>query len=230
MVQGKLSSLVGTSSGYIESLPQEVHRRIEGLQGLQAEYAKLEIEFQDEIMALEKKYHELYQPLYNRRSGIINGVLEPTDEEVETGRKFGKSYDKDSNACDATDVKPVLEDFRGIPCFWLTAMKNISSLAEIITPEDEKALYCLTDIRMSYLDKPGFRLEFYFSDNEFFSNKMISKTYFYRDELGYNGDFIYDHAEGDKIDWKNNKDLTTKVEIKKQRNKSRCFWDTDNMS
>ncbi|KAG5519762.1 hypothetical protein PMAC_000035 [Pneumocystis sp. 'macacae'] len=220
MVRGKLSSLVGTSSGYIESLSQEVRRRIEGLQGLQAEYAKLEAEFQDEIMALEKKYHEFYQPLYNRRSGIINGVLEPTDEEVEAGRKYGRSYDTETKSSDSADARPVLEDFRGIPCFWLTAMKNISSLAEIITPEDEKALSCLTDIRMSYLDKPGFRLEFYFSDNEFFSNKMISKTYFYRDELGYNGDFVYDHAEGDKIDWKNNKDLTTKVEIKKQRNKN----------
>jgi len=70
------------------------------------------------------------------------------------------------------------------------------------------------------LDKPGFRLIFEFSENEFFTNKLITKTYFYQNESGYGGDFIYDHAEGDKIDWKAGKDLTVRIESKKQRNKN----------
>ena len=98
-------------------------------------------------------------------------------------------------------------------------MKN-SSLSETITDRDEEALKHLTDIRMEYLDRPGFRLIFEFADNEFFSNKTITKTYFYQEENGYGGDFIYDHAEGDKIEWKSGKDLTVKIESKKQRNKS----------
>ena len=129
------------------------------------------------------------------------------DEEAEAAKA-----EADKNAEGAADAK-------GIPEFWLSAMKN-SSLAETITDRDEEALKNLTDIRMEYLDRPGFRLLFVFADNEFFSNKMLSKTYYYQEENGYGGDFIYDHAEGDKIDWKSGKDLTTKVESKKQRNKS----------
>lgn len=101
----------------------------------------------------------------------------------------------------------------------MSAMKN-SSLAETITDRDEDALRHLTNIKMEYLDKPGFRLIFEFSSNEFFDNKAITKTYFYQEESGYGGDFIYDHAEGDKISWKDGKDLTVKIESKKQRNKS----------
>ena len=115
------------------------------------------------------------------------------------------------------------EDVKGIPEFWLSAMKNQVSLAEMITDRDEDALKFLTDIRMEYLEKPGFKLIFEFADNPFFSNKTISKTYFYQEENGYGGDFIYDHAEGDKIEWKSGQDLTVRIESKKQRNKSmRC--------
>ena len=99
-------------------------------------------------------------------------------------------------------------------------MKNQTTLAEMITDRDEAALKHLTDIRMEYLDKPGFRLIFEFAENEFFANKSITKTYFYQNESGYGGDFIYDHAEGDKIEWHAGQDLTVRVEAKKQRNKS----------
>jgi nucleosome assembly protein 1-like 1 len=90
----------------------------------------------------------------------------------------------------------------------------------MITDRDEGALKHLTDIRMEYLDRPGFRLIFEFEENEFFENKTLSKTYFYQEENGYGGDFIYDHAEGEKINWKPTKDLTVKIESKKQRNRT----------
>jgi nucleosome assembly protein 1-like 1 len=93
----------------------------------------------------------------------------------------------------------------------------------MITDRDEVALKDLTDVRMEYLDKPGFKLIFEFAENEFFTNKIITKTYFYQNESGYGGDFIYDHAEGDKIDWKPSKDLTVRIESKKQRNKSKSL-------
>jgi hypothetical protein len=41
-----------------------------------------------------------------------------------------------------------------------------------------------------------------------------------QEEVGYGGDFVYDKAVGHEIKWKADKDLTKKVEIKKQRNKS----------
>jgi nucleosome assembly protein 1-like 1 len=214
MIQGRLGSLVGRSSGYIESLPVQVRRRVAGLKGIQKDHSKLEAEFQEEVLQLEKKYFAKFTPLYEKRAAIVNGASEPSEEEIKAGEDEVEETDE------AAKNEKAAETVSGIPEFWLSAMKNQISLAEMITDRDEAALKHLIDIRMEYLDKPGFRLIFEFADNEFFTNKTISKTYFYQNESGYGGDFIYDHAEGDKIDWKAGKDLTVRIESKKQRNKS----------
>ncbi|KAG9247878.1 hypothetical protein BJ878DRAFT_490667 [Calycina marina] len=214
MIQGKLGSLVGRSSGYVESLPAPVRRRVAGLKGVQKLHSKLEAEFQEEVLDLEKKYFAKFTPLYQKRAEIVNGSTEPTAEEIKSGEEDEEPSE------DAPEKDDISSDVNGIPEFWLSAMKNQISLAEMITDRDEAALKDLTDVQMEYLDKPGFRLIFQFAENEFFSNKTISKTYFYQNESGYGGDFIYDHAEGDKINWKDGKDLTVRVESKKQRNKN----------
>ena len=223
MIQGKLGSLVGRSSGYVESLPAPVRRRVAGLKGVQKDHSKLEAEFQEEVLELEKKYFAKFTPLYEKRAKIVNGASEPTEEEI----KAGEEDEEQDEAEHAEKAEETTSDVKGIPEFWLSAMKNQVSLAEMITDRDEAALKDLTDVRMEYLDKPGFRLIFEFAENEYFTNKTITKTYFYQNESGYGGDFIYDHAEGDKIDWKAGKDLTVRVESKKQRNKSEIpqgFW------
>lgn len=219
MIEGKLGKLVGRSSGYIESLPAPVRRRIAGLRGVQKEHAKLEAAFQEEVLQLEKKYFAKYTPLYEKRAKIVNGQEEPTEEDVVAGKE--DQDDDEEDVKDSTKKEEPTEAMNGVPEFWLSAMKNNALLAETITDRDEAALKHLTDIRLSYLDTPGFRLHFVFAENEFFSNNEITKTYFYQDENGYGGDFIYDHAEGDKINWKDGKDLTVRIESKKQRNKSR---------
>lgn len=220
LIQGKLGSLVGRSSGYIESLPSSVRRRVAGLKGVQKEHSKLEVEFQEEVLNLEKKYFAKFTPLYEKRAKIVNGATEPTEEEVKAGEQDEIGKEDEATKVDSSDDEKKTDDLAGIPEFWLSAMKNQVSLAELITDRDEAALKVLTDIRMEYLEKPGFRLIFEFGENEFFSNKTITKTYYYQEESGYGGDFIYDHADGDKIDWKAGKDLTVRIESKKQRNKS----------
>ncbi|AEO56382.1 nucleosome assembly protein-like protein [Thermothelomyces thermophilus ATCC 42464] len=219
LIQGRLGSLVGRSSGYIESLPAEVKRRVAGLKGIQKEHSKLEAEFQEEVLQLEKKYFAKFTPLYEQRAAIVNGKTEPTEEQV----KAGEENAEEEEGAAVKEEKPAenaAEKVSGIPEFWLSAMKNQISLAEMITDRDEGALKSLVDIRMEYLDKPGFRLIFEFAENEYFTNKTITKTYYYQNESGYGGDFIYDHAEGDKIDWKPGMDLTVRIEQKKQRNKT----------
>ncbi|KAJ2993342.1 hypothetical protein NUW58_g1868 [Xylaria curta] len=201
MIQGRLGSLVGRSSGYIESLPAPA-------------------EFQEEVLQLEKKYFAKFTPLYEKRAQIVNGKAEPTDKEVQAGEEDDEEKDDDESKADKPEKSSETLEVSGIPEFWLSAMKNQVSLAEMITERDEGALRSLTDIRMQYLDKPGFRLIFEFAENEFFTNKTIVKTYFYQNESGYGGDFIYDHAEGDKINWKEGQDLTVRIESKKQRNKN----------
>lgn len=222
MMQNKLSGLVGQSSGYVESLPTPIRRRVDGLKGVQKEHSKLEAQFQEEVLELEKKFFAKFTPLYEKRSKIINGLAEPTEEEIKTGeaeREDDESDEEGEKPKPDEEEEAAAADVKGIPEFWLSAMKN-SSLAETITERDEEVLKDLTDIRMEYLDRPGFRLIFEFAENAFFTNKTINKTYYYQEENGYGGDFIYDHAEGDKIDWKEGQDLTVKIESKKQRNKS----------
>lgn len=97
-------------------------------------------------------------------------------------------------------------------------------LSDIITERDAGALRHLVDIRVSYLPstqpKPGFKLIFFFTPNDYFENETLEKTYLYQEEVGYTGDFVYDRAIGTPIKWKAEKDLTKEFEIKKQRNKS----------
>lgn len=218
MIQGKLGTLVGRSSGYIESLPAPVRRRVAGLKGVQKDHSKLEVQFQEEVLQLEKKYFAKFSPLYEKRAQIVNGLVEPSEEEVKAGEP--EETDEELSKTESADDDKASTNMTGIPEFWLSAMKNQVSLAELITDRDEAALKLLTDVRMEYLEKPGFRLIFEFAPNEFFTNKIVTKTYYYQEESGYGGDFIYDHAEGDKIEWRGDRDLTVRVEAKKQRNKS----------
>jgi nucleosome assembly protein 1-like 1 len=231
MIQGRLSTIVGRSSGYIESLPPQVRRRVAGLKGIQKDHSKLEAEFQEEVLQLEKKYFAKFTPLYEKRSTIVNGKAEPTEEEIKAGEEDDEEEDAatDDKAEKPTDAASA-ENVAGIPEFWLSAMKNYDALAETITDRDEGALKHLIDVRMEYLDKPGFRLIFEFAENDYFTNKTITKTYYYQTESGYGGEFIYDHAEGDKINWKDNQNLTVKVESKKQRNKSKNTSDETSAS
>lgn len=221
LLQGKLGQLIGKSSGYIENLPEDVKARINSLKYYQAEHAKLEAKFQEEILALEKKYLELYRPLYEVRSKIVRGEREPTEEEIQAGAKLDEEEQakEEHMVSEENKVQEINEQDKGIPEFWLTAMKNLISIAEIITDRDEDALKHLVDIRMSYLEKPGFRLDFEFEENPYFTNTLLTKTYYYQEEPGYGGDFVYDHAEGTQIDWKDGKDLTVTVETKKQKHK-----------
>jgi hypothetical protein len=55
MVQGRLGELVGKSSGYVESLPVEVKRSVEGLKGLQVKQDELVGMYKKECLELEKK-------------------------------------------------------------------------------------------------------------------------------------------------------------------------------
>ena len=55
LVHGKLSGLVGKSSGYVESLPAEVKKNIEALKGVQVKQVELQNKYKRECLELEKK-------------------------------------------------------------------------------------------------------------------------------------------------------------------------------
>ena len=221
---GRLSSLVGKSSGYIESLPQEVRQRVTALKALQSDHNSIEQEFQREILELEKRYAQRYEPIYQRRKMLIVGEQEPSPEELIKGDEIEKE--------DGVEAKENAEsgEVKGIPQFWLTVLQNHPGIAEVISERDIEALESLVDIKLSYLPQPnsenkqaGFELTFFFNQNDFFENPVLVKRYYYQDEVGYTGEFVYDRAEGCQINWKGEegeKDLTKRIEVKKQRNKN----------
>jgi nucleosome assembly protein 1-like 1 len=114
---------------------------------------------------------------------------------------------------------------KGVPGFWRTALVNNRNFADLISERDDEALASLIDIKVSYLeDNPGFVLEFVFSENEFFSNTVLTKKYYLTDADGEDDDideeYILDRTEGTPIEWKEGKDLSFRVEVKKQRHKN----------
>lgn len=246
LIEGKLNNLVGKDSGYVDSFPKVVKDRIISLKSVQKKQMDLEIEFQKELFALEKKYNEKAKPLNAHRKKIIIGEIEPTEEEIEEGRAIEaelEGSDDEENEEDEDDENKIeemdepklqdkeqedeeaeedkeQEDIKGIPEFWLTALLNLEPICDTITERDRDVLSHLIDIRMEHLDKPGFKLIFEFSKNDFFSNETLEKTYYYQEELGYTGEFIYDHAEGCEINWTSpEQNVTIKIERRKQRNK-----------
>jgi nucleosome assembly protein 1-like 1 len=100
---------------------------------------------------------------------------------------------------------------KGVPDFWLTAMKTNEVLSEEVNIDtallccflsmhcsmmlsrvvlnlqiqerDEAALKYLKDIKWSRIEDPkGFKLDFFFDTNPFFKNSVLTKTYHMVDE------------------------------------------------
>jgi hypothetical protein len=144
-LQDRFSDLEGQRSLYIESLPLNVRNRIQYLQNLSKKNAEIEVEFQREVLALERKFLARHQVLFDKRHQVISGSYEPKDEEcARTEEELAEE--------DWPPAPPVDNSIKGIPEFWLTVLKNVPPLAEHITEEDEKALKHLIDIKAHILE------------------------------------------------------------------------------
>ncbi|CAL9027645.1 unnamed protein product [Prunus brigantina] len=197
-LKNKIQSLAGQHSDILESLSPVVRKPI---LNLQTQHDELEAKFFEERAALEAKYQKLYQPLYSKRYEIVNGVVEAEGATTEAANQ-------EDNAAEE----------KGVPDFWLNAMKNNEVLAEEITERDEGALKYLRDIKWFRIDNPkGFKLEFYFDTNPFFKNSVLTKIYHMIDE----DEPILEKAIGTEIEWYPAKCLTQKLLKKKPKKGSK---------
>ncbi|XP_059634817.1 nucleosome assembly protein 1;2-like [Cornus florida] len=200
-LKDKLEDLV--SHEVIEKLSPKVRKRVEVLREIQRQHDELEAKFFEERTALEAKYQKLYQPLYTKRYEIVNGVVEV--EGVTNDETADKGEDE-------------AEGGKGVPDFWFTAMKTNDVLSEEITERDVEALKFLKDIKWSRIDNPkGFKLEFYFATNPYFTNSVLTKTYHMIDE----DEPILEKAVGTEIEWCPGKCLTRKLLKKKPKKGSK---------
>ncbi|KAK2094686.1 hypothetical protein P7K49_028424 [Saguinus oedipus] len=118
-----------------------------------------------------------------------------------------------------------------IPDFWVTTFGNHPQVSALLGEEDEEALHFLTRVEVTEFEdnKSGYRIDFYFDENPYFENKVLSKEF----HLNESGD---PSSKSTKIKWKSGKDLTkrssqmqNKASRKRQHEEPESFftWFTD---
>uniref|UniRef100_A0AAZ3RFU3 SET nuclear proto-oncogene b n=1 Tax=Oncorhynchus tshawytscha TaxID=74940 RepID=A0AAZ3RFU3_ONCTS len=118
-----------------------------------------------------------------------------------------------------------------IPNFWVTTFVNHPQVSALLGEEDEEALHYLTRVEVTEFEdiKSGYRIDFYFDENPYFENKILSKEF----HLNESGD---PSSKSTEIKWKAGKDLTkrasqtpNKAGKKRQHEEPESFftWFTD---
>uniref|UniRef100_A0A2P2M0A3 Nucleosome assembly protein 12 n=1 Tax=Rhizophora mucronata TaxID=61149 RepID=A0A2P2M0A3_RHIMU len=202
-LKNTLENLAGEHASVMENLSPIVWKRVEALREIQSQHDELAAKFFEERAVLEAKYQKLYQPMYTKRYEIVNGMVEVdvTKNEVEMEQEGDKA-----------------DEEKGVPDFWLIAMKNNEVLVDEITERDEGALSYLKDIKWCKIEEPkGFKLEFFFDTNPYFKNSVLTKTYYLIDE----DEPILEKAIGTEIEWYPGKCLTQKLLKKKPKKGSK---------
>ncbi|CAD7682510.1 unnamed protein product [Nyctereutes procyonoides] len=182
---------------HVDHLPLAIKQWVKALKNLQAQYAQVEAQFYRDFHDLEKKYAAFYQPLFDKRSEIINAIHEPTEGECQwqVGVQEG--------TCGDMEREPVGEGHtNGLPHFC-----------------DELVLEHLEDVKIKisgFKEPMSFTIEFIFKSNEYFFNKVLTKTYQLRSDPGDSDPFFSKGPEiisstGCKIYWKEGKDVTVKT-------------------
>uniref|UniRef100_A0A8C7ALY2 Protein SET n=1 Tax=Neovison vison TaxID=452646 RepID=A0A8C7ALY2_NEOVI len=90
-----------------------------------------------------------------------------------------------------------------IPNFWVTTFVNHPHVSALLGEEDEEALHYLTRVEVTEFEdiKSGYRIDFYFDENPYFENKVLSKEF----HLNESGD---PSSKSTEMKWKSGKDLT----------------------
>jgi len=90
-----------------------------------------------------------------------------------------------------------------IPNFWVTAFVNHPQISAILDEEEEECLHYLTKLEVEEFDdiKSGYRIRFYFDENPFFENDILTKEF----HLGTSGDPT---STSTQVKWRENMDLT----------------------
>lgn len=163
-------------------------------------------EFHRGVYDLERKFQGKHDSVFKKRSDIVNGSYEPSEEEAKLS---GMELDK------IVPAEGQQEPPQGIPNFWLVVLKNVGEISSMIQEYDEEILQYLTDIRAFSMAAPNlsFQLEFHFAPNPYFQNSILTKTYLMKcspdedDPFGFEGPEIY-KSIGCEIMWNPGKKVT----------------------
>ncbi|OII71704.1 nucleosome assembly protein [Cryptosporidium ubiquitum] len=172
-----------------QHLSDESRESLKKLKDIQTEFNTIEKEYLAEMRKLRSKYEAQYDQIYTKRDQILESG---TVEESGTP---------------------------GLPQFWITAMRNSRMLGSAIEEYDVPILSYLKNITTEWTSdqQSGFILNFNFVPNPFFEGTNIKKEYvmvFLEDD-----EPLLSNTVVSKIEWKQGKDPTQEVVVRRQRHK-----------
>ena len=210
-----------------EILPKVIKRRVDALKNIQLEHIKLQSQYYQRLQELELEFEKLNKPLYEKRAKIITGEYEPTDEECQLPAHLAENgFNGDQENSNVSEDKPMFTEqeekalesqVKGIPGFWLGCLSSTFNFSESVEEHDRQVLRYLKDVQLTYDntdDNIIYKLHFVFDKNPYFTNTVLSKTYYLRSKPDEKNPFSYDgfevyKSEGCEIDWNAGKNITT---------------------
>ena len=193
--------------------------KINALKNLQIKITGVESKFFEEIQDLERKYIKIFNPLFDERMQIITGKKDKLNEE-----ETKWNYEESNDYQDIDEVPSPTQN--GLPDFWLEAFRSSKLLSSLVQEHDENIFKHLIDVRCKiHEQKPyGYTIEFHFSENEYFTNKVLTKTYELISEKDENRPFLlakghFYKCKGCTIDWKKGKNLSVQIVKSKEEDK-----------
>jgi len=187
----------------IKKLDLPLRAKAVALNNILLQKKALDTELEKAIQELTQKYEKLGEPLAQRSNQIINGESVPSDADLENLDSYVSAEEKSALKMEAEPIKN----------YWATVLKNCDMIAQDITEKDSEILQYVTKVECKVLESGDYSIFFYFADNEFFTNKMLSKTFFMKEAEQPN------KSEGTEIEWNEGKNVTKKTVKKKQKNK-----------
>lgn len=170
---------------------------------------------QDNTVSLESKeirnkYFISYVDIFNKIGDIVN---ETSNEKInqyitqEDKAKYKISEDKEEN-----------DKIEAINNFWLDAFDNSNFF--ILNKKDRKIMAFLYDVKaITNADCSELTMKFYFKENEYFSNTILTKKYY----IDTKREQVI-KSEFDEINWKNEEIRPDfKKKVKKGTNKEKLF-------
>eukprot|EP00933_Yihiella_yeosuensis_P032089 TRINITY_DN25679_c0_g1_i1.p1 TRINITY_DN25679_c0_g1~~TRINITY_DN25679_c0_g1_i1.p1 ORF type:complete len:328 (+),score=107.40 TRINITY_DN25679_c0_g1_i1:69-1052(+) len=154
----------------------------------------------DQVLDLEKKFDQEQQDIRSKYEARQKALL---DERA-------KVLAEDESGSSSTGTP-------ALPGFWAKALMNHPAFEEEIEEYDVPVLQYLRDIQYEFvsLSPQVFKLRFLFAENPYFENTELVKEYT-NEWQDYSGEYDVKEVTGQKIEWKDGKDVTVeKVKSKK---------------
>jgi len=169
------------------------------------EKRKLDKELQAEQEACERKFREQYLPFINEMNNIIQGKHQFTDSDFQEIGELLTEQEQETKHNYFTEEK--------ISEFWLKVFMNSDVIGEHVEERDEPLLKHLEKVEAGKSeDLKTLWVDFFFSQNEWFSNDKLHKEFTLEGE-------VIKKSSGTAVEWKEGKNITVKIVKKKNKKK-----------